>query len=567
MARDLIAAARHPYILVQDLGGRYRPTLLQYTPDAGGRSTEPICMEGHPDDVAGGALFSTEAALRRRKKAQRLATAPAEPSDAAVAMSGRKRGANDNDESDSGPPEGSKEYRRLADAAKKRRERQRAKDGPKVWEEIMAEADKVRERTRELEAGWASGSAPFPRRVVWPPFEEEGAGELAASAEALPAPVGVEAAALVVPDEADAERSIAAQRVVELRGLRKIAELAESCSVTQLGADVIERLARARRLLVQAVELGATLVEPSQHESRVAVEAEDVPPTGNYPPAAEDVPPTGNYPPAVEWPPAVDSPPAGEPAALVVRLRLAGCSGEWAVTGPTPVAALDVETNIHESCANPPLATDIVAVAEPAVTAGALNMLANTPSDDHLEAVAAEVSQMGSLPADVVVRLRLRGCNQVPEAACEVAAGLIADRPPLGATADTELEVRVPQSQPPLEAQTKAGKRVKKAVRRRSSAREVAQSSGVSVDQPLRDQGDVPREETSLSQARVKRMQRMLGSPLNAALSTESRAPRERKAPTRYVATPAPPHLLKQWRLNALPSSAADGKGPSPRTR
>jgi hypothetical protein len=213
------------------------------------------------------------------------------------------------------------------------------------------------------------------------------------------------------------------------------------------------------------------------------------------------------------------------------------------------------------------VATDFAALAEAAVTAGALDMLANTPPDDHQEAVAAEVSQRGSLPADVVVRLRLRGCNQVPKAACEVAAGLVAGRPPHGAAADTDLEVRVPQSQPQLGTQRKGGRKEREAVRRSSSASEVAESNGVSVNEPLRDQGDVPREETSLSQARAKRMQRMLGtSPLEAALSTELRAPRERKATTRYVATPAPPpsSLLKQWRLDALPSSAADGKGPSP---
>ena len=173
---------------------------------------------------------------------------------------------------------------------------------------------------------------------------------------------------------------------------------------------------------------------------------------------------------------------------------------------------------------------------------------------------------MGSLPADVMVRLRLRGCNHVPEAACEAAERLVADRPSHGATADTELEVSVPQSQPPLGKQRKAREKEKKAVRRRSSAGEVAESSRVSADEPLRDQGDVPREEAS----RAKRLQRMLGtSPLMAALSTELRAPRERKATTRYVATPAPPpsSLLKQWRLDALPSSAANGKGPSPRTR
>ena len=67
MARRAVSKAKHPMIIVQDPEGRHKPLHHEFAP-ANGRSTVPICMIGHPDDVPGGPLFSTEAAIVELQK-------------------------------------------------------------------------------------------------------------------------------------------------------------------------------------------------------------------------------------------------------------------------------------------------------------------------------------------------------------------------------------------------------------------------------------------------------------------------------------------------------------------
>ena len=66
MARRAVGKAKHPVIIVQDPEGRHKPLTHEFVP-INGRSTLPICMVGHPDDVPGGPLFSTEHAIFERK--------------------------------------------------------------------------------------------------------------------------------------------------------------------------------------------------------------------------------------------------------------------------------------------------------------------------------------------------------------------------------------------------------------------------------------------------------------------------------------------------------------------
>ena len=70
MARRAVSQAKNPMIIVQDPEGRHKPLHHEFTP-VNGRSTVPICMIGHPDDVPGGPLFSTEAAIFERQKRER----------------------------------------------------------------------------------------------------------------------------------------------------------------------------------------------------------------------------------------------------------------------------------------------------------------------------------------------------------------------------------------------------------------------------------------------------------------------------------------------------------------
>ena len=70
MARRAVSKAKNPMIIVQDPDGRHKPLHHEFAP-VNGRSTVPICMIGHPDDVPGGPLFSTEAAIFERQKRDR----------------------------------------------------------------------------------------------------------------------------------------------------------------------------------------------------------------------------------------------------------------------------------------------------------------------------------------------------------------------------------------------------------------------------------------------------------------------------------------------------------------
>ena len=60
---------RHPFLLVEDLSGDFKPLFHRFTQEDG-LSTMPIRMLGHADDTLDGKLYSCEAAIVRRKREQ-----------------------------------------------------------------------------------------------------------------------------------------------------------------------------------------------------------------------------------------------------------------------------------------------------------------------------------------------------------------------------------------------------------------------------------------------------------------------------------------------------------------
>ena len=76
IARRFVSSAKHPAIIIQDVKGQYKPICHEFTPRHG-RSTFPILMNGHPDDVPGGPMLSHEAAIHERKQREKRAEAAA----------------------------------------------------------------------------------------------------------------------------------------------------------------------------------------------------------------------------------------------------------------------------------------------------------------------------------------------------------------------------------------------------------------------------------------------------------------------------------------------------------
>ena len=77
--RSRLAQAKHPALVVQDPKGLCKPICHTFEPRHG-RSTFPILMLGHPEDVPGGPLVSNEATVYERKqRAKREAAAAADP--------------------------------------------------------------------------------------------------------------------------------------------------------------------------------------------------------------------------------------------------------------------------------------------------------------------------------------------------------------------------------------------------------------------------------------------------------------------------------------------------------
>jgi hypothetical protein len=66
LARQLIEDVENPFILVQDMSGQFKPQFHEFRPRLG-KSTVPMLMLGHPDDVPGGRLFMCEASIHERK--------------------------------------------------------------------------------------------------------------------------------------------------------------------------------------------------------------------------------------------------------------------------------------------------------------------------------------------------------------------------------------------------------------------------------------------------------------------------------------------------------------------
>ena len=81
--------AKHPVLVIQDPKGLHRPICHEFVP-RNGLSTFPLLMIGHPSDVPGGPLVSTEAAIHER--IQRTRREVAEAADPQVALEEKRRG-------------------------------------------------------------------------------------------------------------------------------------------------------------------------------------------------------------------------------------------------------------------------------------------------------------------------------------------------------------------------------------------------------------------------------------------------------------------------------------------
>ncbi|EOD35875.1 hypothetical protein EMIHUDRAFT_227199 [Emiliania huxleyi CCMP1516] len=76
MAKNFINDARHPFIIVQDKSGRYKPLFHEFRPKDG-FSTVPMLMHGHPDDTPGGHLIMSEYDVHVRKQKEKRKAARA----------------------------------------------------------------------------------------------------------------------------------------------------------------------------------------------------------------------------------------------------------------------------------------------------------------------------------------------------------------------------------------------------------------------------------------------------------------------------------------------------------
>jgi len=76
LARQHVERAEHPFIIVQDKSGRYKPLFHEFRPKDG-FSTVPMLMHGHPDDTPGGHLIMSEYDVHVRKQKEKRKAARA----------------------------------------------------------------------------------------------------------------------------------------------------------------------------------------------------------------------------------------------------------------------------------------------------------------------------------------------------------------------------------------------------------------------------------------------------------------------------------------------------------
>ena len=121
LARRFLERSKHPLLVVQDPKGLCKPFCHEFAP-LHGRSTWPLLMLGHPDDVPGGPLISNDAAIFERKQREKHeAAAQADPEEARERRNDEERAAD-------------KAVRKEA-RARKRSERESV-DERSVWQQV-----------------------------------------------------------------------------------------------------------------------------------------------------------------------------------------------------------------------------------------------------------------------------------------------------------------------------------------------------------------------------------------------------------------------------------------------
>jgi hypothetical protein len=121
LARRFVERSKHPLLVVQDPKGLCKPFCHEFAP-LHGRSTWPLLMLGHPDDVPGGPLISNDAAIFERKQREKHeAAAQADPEVARERRNDEERAAD-------------KAVRKEA-RARKRSERESV-DERSVWQQV-----------------------------------------------------------------------------------------------------------------------------------------------------------------------------------------------------------------------------------------------------------------------------------------------------------------------------------------------------------------------------------------------------------------------------------------------
>ena len=94
LARRFLERSKHPLLVVQDPKGLCKPFCHEFAP-LHGRSTWPLLMLGHPDDVPGGPLISNDAAIFERKQREKHeAAAQADPEEARERRNDEERAAD-----------------------------------------------------------------------------------------------------------------------------------------------------------------------------------------------------------------------------------------------------------------------------------------------------------------------------------------------------------------------------------------------------------------------------------------------------------------------------------------
>ena len=150
VARHFVEKAKHPVLVVQDPKGLHKPICHSFEPRHG-RSTWPVLMIGHPDDVPSGPLVSSEAAIfDRKQREKKQAAAEADPK---VAAEQRKK-------------EDAREEKRVAErearkeAKRGRRSKREEAEESAVWAQVDELFSLVQEDARRSRAKREAANAP-----------------------------------------------------------------------------------------------------------------------------------------------------------------------------------------------------------------------------------------------------------------------------------------------------------------------------------------------------------------------------------------------------------------------